>query len=101
MAPQLTTGSVLIEAAARPQTDGNAAAFEHTLKRIDPGAGGPLELLLLDRVVRDQVHVALKATNAIRQFLGMLGPIVQIPQEDVLETDAASSQGQVMAAILQ
>ena len=66
---QLATGGVLVQATARPQADRHTTSFEHPTEGFDPRWGRPLEFFLFDRVVSDQIDVALKTADPIPEIL--------------------------------
>ena len=45
--------------------------------------------------------MALETTDTISQFFGMFRQIIELPQQDVLKTDAATGDVEVMTAVLQ
>ena len=45
--------------------------------------------------------MALEPTDTISQFFSVFRQIIELPQQDVLETDAAASDVEVVAAVLQ
>ena len=60
-----------------------------------------MKLLLFNRVVGNQIHVALEPSHPIGQFCGVLGGIVQTTQKDVFEADATAGHGQIVTTVLQ
>ena len=77
------------------------APLQTSLKGSHRLLGRPLEFLLLDRVVRNQIHMALKPSQQLGQGLGVVGAVVETAQQDVLKTDPTARDGHVAAAILE
>jgi hypothetical protein len=62
-AAQLTAGGVGIEAAAGAHAYGDVTPLQQLAKILHRPGGGSLEALLSDRVVGDQVYMALEAAQ--------------------------------------
>jgi hypothetical protein len=62
-AAQLTAGGVGIETAAGAHAYGYVASLQQLAKILHRSGGGSLEALLGDRVVGDQVYMALEAAQ--------------------------------------
>ena len=65
------------------------------------GGRGALELLFLDGVVGDEVHVALEAPQQGGQCRGMARLVVEPPEQDVFKAHPPARDRHVAAAILQ
>ena len=50
----------------------------------------------LDRVVRNQVHKGISASQQLAQFLGMLRPIINVADNNIFVRDAPTRFGKVI-----
>jgi hypothetical protein len=100
LTPKLAAGGILVKPAAGPEADGDTTSFKNATKCLDPLRRRPFELLLLNRVVGDEVHMTLEATNAIRQLCGVVGLVVEFTEKDVFETHPATGHIQIVTAII-
>jgi len=76
------------------------AVFEDSTKAVDRRRARALETLLGDRVVGDQIHMALETAQQPRKGLGVVRLIIDPPQQDVFEADPPAGDGHVLTAIL-
>ena len=77
------------------------AGLEGTAEGLHGPGGGALELLLGNRVVGNQIHMALEAPQKPREGLGMAGLVVDAPQQHVFKAQPPAGECHIAATVLQ